>query len=314
MFLRFQKDFKGAVICTLCSGGKYSGEGASHCSDCGQGSFSSTGATLCEMCDNTKGFVSKGVANDACEYCGVGKYAELATHECKSCIRGKYSVGGVSECLVCEEGKFSDNEGASSCSTAEAGKRIVKEGVLRIGEADCEKETFSTGAKDDCAVCEGGGHSEAGSSSCVKSPPGFYYDGTSDQPCVAGKFAAAGASTEAGCLECVNGKYSSPGAAYCSTAEAGKRVTKVGGLRVNVTACLLNTFSTGADDNCADCEGGHSEPGSSSCIETPQGHFFDGSADLPYLACHLETSLNVLVFVLNLLDLKPFHRPRLLKP
>ena len=92
---------------------------------------------------------------------------------------------------------------------------------------------------------------------------------------MAGKFSASGASSVSECVECVNGKYSSEGAAYCSTAEAGKKIIKVGGLRVGVAECDINTFSTGAEDDCEACDGGHSGPGSSSCQQTQPGQYFN---------------------------------------
>ena len=90
---------------------------------------------------------------------------------------------------------------------------------------DCVAGKFSVGAADDCTTCVGG-HSDAGSSSCVDTPPGYYYDGSTDVQCVAGKFSASGASDISGCNLCPNGEYSAAGAAYCSTAAAGKSVIK----------------------------------------------------------------------------------------
>jgi len=132
--------------------------------------------------------------------------------------------------------------------------------------------------KHTCNECEGS-HSESGSSLCVNMSSGYYFNGAIDRPCIAGRFSASGTNDESGCQECGNGKYSENGAAYCNTAGAGKRITKdKDNLRVGVEDCGANTFSTGANDDCAVCEGGHSEAGSSSCVNTPQGHYFDISA------------------------------------
>jgi len=144
---------------------------------------------------------------------------------------------------------------------------------LRVDQENCAMNYFSTGAADDCQTCDGG-HSDPGSSSCVDTAPGHFYDGTTDQQCVAGKFSASGAAEESGCVECSSGKFSAAAAAYCNTAGAGKMISKVLGLRVGLEDCGANTFSTGANDVCEVCdEGSHSEPGSTSCAETPPGHF-----------------------------------------
>ena len=242
--------------CLSCEEGTYSLGGRDVCTICKEGKISGAGASGCVGCE--PGYVVEG---NVCEPCPKGRYAAFGDSVCSDCGNGKYSAAG-----------------AAYCSTVGAGKRIVKSNGLRVGVSDCEANTFSTGANDTCARCEGG-HSEAGSSSCTETAPGYYYDGMTDRPCVAGKFSASGASSESGCEECVNGKYSADGAAYCSTAEAGKSVVKDGELRVGLTDCLANTFSTGAEDDCTACEVGHSEAGSSSCVETAPGHYYDGTTD-----------------------------------
>jgi len=50
---------------------------------------------------------------------------------------------------------------------------------------------------------------------------------------------------------------------------------------VSTSLCPTNTFSTGAIDTCTPCDGGHSEVGSSSCVSTPPGQYWSGTADLP---------------------------------
>ena len=44
--------------------------------------------------------------------------------------------------------------------------------------------------------------------------------------------------------------------------------------------CESNTYSTGGVDFCSACVGGHSEPGQSSCVSTPPGNYWDGTADI----------------------------------
>ena len=180
---------------------------------------------------------------------------------------------------MCETGKFAsiaEGNGESVCSPVEAGQKAVMSGVLRVGQENCPQNHFSNGGADDCQPCEGGGHSEAGSPRCADTPPGHYYNGVTDVECVAGKFTASGASDESECEECGNGKFSGNGAAYCSTAPAGTKITFSNNLRVDREDCAINTFSTGANDDCAVCaEGGHIEVGSSSCVQTQPGQYFD---------------------------------------
>ena len=139
----------------------------------------------------------------------------------------------------------------------------------------CDANTFSVGGTDTCTPCEGS-HSDVRASVCVNTPSGYYHFGNTDLPCSAGRYSASGASSYYGCKECGNGKFSGEGAAYCSTAEAGKRIVEEEGMRVNVTDCEKKTFSTGASDDCTPCgEGGHSEAGSAACLQTAPGQHFN---------------------------------------
>ncbi|GMH50627.1 hypothetical protein TL16_g00828 [Triparma laevis f. inornata] len=224
-------DYRGAVVCTFCSGGQYSGvDGASACSNCDRGKFSNPGATSCETCEHTEGFVAKGEGNNNCEYCGIGKYANLLTHECKPCVLGKYSVGGVNECLDCESGKFNLNDGASSCSpegqysssvgaatcsTAPAGKKPTSN---RQGTENCPPGTFSAGGKTECVQYESGKFSSEGAVGCSQCEPGEvpvatlvknarWYTSTDQTECLlcpAGRISGVSASS---CTVCEEGKY-----------------------------------------------------------------------------------------------------------
>ena len=72
-----------------------------------------------------------------------------------------------------------------------------------------------------------------------------------------------------GCLSCAPGTYSDTGSAYCATAGAGNRTNDD---RTGMLVCPVNTFSTGSADACSPCtNGGHSQPGSSSCEKCDTG-------------------------------------------
>ena len=141
------------------------------------------------------------------------------------------------------------------------------------GCLSCEEGTYSLGGRDVCTICKEGKISGVGASSCVGCEPGYVVEGNVCEPCPRGRYAAFGNLV---CSDCGNGKYSAAGAAYCSTVGAGKQIVKMNGLRVGVSDCEADTFSTGANDTCTLCgDGGHSEAGSSSCLQTQPGQHFN---------------------------------------
>ena len=230
----------------------------------------STGATdVCETCG--AGFSNEG--SSTCGSCTPGRYKQVSgsIKPCEDCTAGKYSETGTNSeagCLDCGVGTYSSS-GASYCVTVGAGS---KNNADRTGEEMCTADTFSTGATNVCTSC-GGGHSETGSSSCVSTPPGHYYDGAADVPCPGGTFSANGASSLSGCEDCSGaGEYSAAGAAYCSTNPAGTFVTLD---RSSTAPCPPSTYSTGAADTCSLCsdpgEFSHS-PSTTSCSRAPPGH------------------------------------------
>ena len=51
-------------------------------------------------------------------------------------------------------------------------------------------------------------------------------------------------------------------------------------LWVSSTNCTLNTFSTGANDDCSTCEEGtHSRAGMATCVQTQPGYYFDPASN-----------------------------------
>jgi hypothetical protein len=178
----------------------------------------------------------------------------------------------VDECDGCASGTYSSG-GSAYCNTVAAGYETNSD---RTAAFKCSANHFSTGATDSCTPCEGG-HSDIGSSSCVSTPPGHFWNGTADVPCPASTFSENGASDVNGCISCDGpGEFSYAGASYCKTALAG---TKPNSLRTATELCPANYFSVGAADNCAPCPAnGHSQEGSPSCDFCGLGEEFD--ADL----------------------------------
>jgi hypothetical protein len=88
---------------------------------------------------------------------------------------------------------------------------------------------------------------------------------------------AAGTSGDgsASCEPCTKGKYSSAGAAYCITAEAGYKANSANTAAVE---CSVNEYSTGATGACSICEGSEfSSAGSSKCDSCGPGTYMSGS-------------------------------------
>eukprot|EP00519_Triparma_laevis_P003800 CAMPEP_0182496358 /NCGR_PEP_ID=MMETSP1321-20130603/5016_1 /TAXON_ID=91990 /ORGANISM="Bolidomonas sp., Strain RCC1657" /LENGTH=919 /DNA_ID=CAMNT_0024699959 /DNA_START=167 /DNA_END=2923 /DNA_ORIENTATION=+ len=207
---------KGAVVCTLCVGGKYSDRGATVCNECVNGTYSNPGAATCDTCNHTEGFISharNGDGNNACEYCGIGKYADLPTHKCKPCQHGTYSVGGVNQCLECEPGKFNLNDGASSCSPCEPGS--VPDGTT--GCTICTAGKYAAFGTTECTDCNGAGQysNQDGSAACLTAPAGMKPTDNRDnvESCLPGTYSVGGADA---CSNCGSGETSEEGAAGCS--------------------------------------------------------------------------------------------------
>ncbi|GMH69413.1 hypothetical protein TrLO_g2906 [Triparma laevis f. longispina] len=93
--------------------------------------------------------------------------------------------------------------------------------------------------------------------------------------CIAGKASMGGAVSE--CTRCDGpGEYSEPQASVCRIAPAGYKPTETGhSLKTGIEICPKNTFSIGAADKFTECaDGGHSNPGESSCEKCSTGKYF----------------------------------------
>jgi len=296
-----QPDRSGVIYCPV----NTASVGATDaCTECGFGQFSSLGSAVCSTAGAGKkpNAVRDGEepcpintfsvgANDTCTGCGdshsdigasscidtpPGYYFHTTTNTDLQCPAGTFSEDGASSlsgCGACDDGKgqFSD-VGSAYCSTAGAGK---VPNAQRSAEEPCPINTFSVGASSYCTNCQNS-HSDVGSSSCTPTPPGYFFDNATntDIPCPKGTYSATGATSLAHCLTCsYSGEYSAAaGSTYCSTVGAGKASNKN---HTNYEICPVNHFSIGATNNCTLCDGGHSTPGSASCVDTPPGHYFD---------------------------------------
>ena len=186
--------------------------------------------------------------------------------------------GNVTSCTACtKDGMYSDENLASVCSTASAGR---KPSADHTSIETCPENTFSIGASNNCTSCPDGGHSLPGSSACEKCSTGTYYNKPANtcESCPLGKFTATGESDINNCKTCDPGFISNnpDGAGFCSPCPAGSYANP------SQTACLPCSpgFLSGiAATHCDACEIGKFAPGSNNtgCLFCDDKDFLKGS-------------------------------------
>ena len=234
-----------------CPAGTKSTHGADNLAGCeacrGDGKYSvEAGATACRVVGAGKGVVknedgngigfTKCLANhystgasDNCKACAIG-HSEAGQAACVStpqghywngtfdvqCPAGRFSASGaygalsLGGCEVCGDGTYSEI-GSNYCSTVSAGKKVVKDGELRVNVTECDENTHSTGGKDDCLNCATGSYSLSGAFACISCSGGEYYDSINKtcEKCPASTYTLSGASDIDGCELCNGeGEYS----------------------------------------------------------------------------------------------------------
>lgn len=132
--------------CKNCKIGKTSKEGSSFCSQCQAGEFLSQNKK-CKIC--AEGSFSIGGAEDECELCPKGRFADKGRMTCSLCPPGKHGnnlVGFDNEtmCVPCSEGRFSNASGFErddQCVPCPAGTIVLKGVTGATSEPEaCEKE------------------------------------------------------------------------------------------------------------------------------------------------------------------------------
>lgn len=181
----------GAVQCSACAAGKFSGEKQSVCSQCAAGTYSLSSASQCTQCEPGK--YSSAPASSTCTACASGQAASgTGSTVCSQCLPG-YSAAssGAVKCQACASGTYSDQLGATFCKECSAGSYSVQD---------------NTTALSACLQCSAGSYSaSARATSCLTCPAGTYS-------------ASTGATS---CSPCAAGKYSStPGSTVCTTCTA----------------------------------------------------------------------------------------------
>ena len=229
-----------------------------------------TQASQCVTC--SRGYFSTSrESSSACERCSAGKYSdEKALREdsqCKPCSAGKWSAGtGLTSdkaCIACGAGKFAD--------TLEDGqtKDVCRGSCSRGKYSD---ETALT-ADSQCKLCSAGkwsnGTGLSSEADCIS--------------CLPGKYSSSGSGQEREnvCDDCPSGKYGegetgkdkTKGPTSCDDCPGGYSQKASG--RQSCTTCFLGYFSEGASDYCDLCTYGkyQDENIQNSCKSCPNGTF-----------------------------------------
>lgn len=118
------------------------------------GTFSLEGALVCSPCPS--GFYS-GVRASVCIPCAIGTYRQIdsASGDCDPCAAGTYApFEQASLCLDCPRGFYSEAGGASACSPCPAGTAggRIAGGGLADACVDCAAGEYSTA--DGSMACE----------------------------------------------------------------------------------------------------------------------------------------------------------------
>ncbi|GMH82697.1 hypothetical protein TrVE_jg3345 [Triparma verrucosa] len=240
--------------CTICSNGKFSGEGADICTNCGAGRYlAGDGSDISKHDDESDCLVCRSgtyqeqdVAS-SCESCVAGTYlsddgVDISSHDnvddCSDCASGKYSGSSWQTCSSCSAGKFlvdsaTDTE-ASACSDCDAGKRS---GVASLACDDCDAGKYSDSSSEFCTDCDAGKYSMVSASAVCTD-------------CDAGKFSGAAALT---CGNCAAGKYSESSSESCTNCDAGKYSSIIS---ESCTSCSPGKYSGTTSSECVSCAAG----------------------------------------------------------
>jgi Tyrosine-protein kinase ephrin type A/B receptor-like len=140
------------------------------------------------------------VGSTACTQCNPGYYASnQQTGACTQCAAGKYSSNSdVSGCALCPAGSYSST-GAAICTSCPVGKSGPSgSNNVNLCTTTCASGFYSatdskTGGQV-CTICPIGTYSAGGVGSCTQCPAGY-------------TTAAAGADSQAKCVQCAAGQY-----------------------------------------------------------------------------------------------------------
>ncbi|GMI09210.1 hypothetical protein TrVE_jg1220 [Triparma verrucosa] len=246
---------------------------------CPAGRYSENGNTEdCIWCPDGKILLDNGSdpfehdSEGDCDACPAGRYAEDQASPCESCPAGRYTTGSnAGECTGCPAGKYNDHEPIGSMDDA---SHHVSENSC----TSCEPGKYapSTGFTA-CINCGPGRYSTSqgglSEASCLLCPEGKY---SSDQVrsigcslCPSGTYAASPMSTI--CLQCITGKYSWQNP-ITTTSSTGI---------VACSDCAPGTYTgRSGQSSCLDCEAGRysSNTGGTTCSLCAAGTYSSAAA------------------------------------
>ena len=198
---------------------------------------------------NGGGIVGHRNSYSGCDYtCPVGKGADQPCEgecdQCLDCVDGKYSPENDKVCLMCPAGMKFVKSGVNledSCAQCEEGKWSYE---------DKRKNPLISQTYTECTSCP------SGERNILQNP---VYVRNQDY-------------AQEICKTCEDGKYSTKGAASCTSCEAGKKWISV----LTCRGCEVGKYSAGEGSlSCTDCaEEQYAPEESSSCSTCPEGKTF----------------------------------------
>ncbi len=250
-----------------------------------------TGQSDICSCQCNEGYYMNYTNGHVCTLCQAGYYCPAHTVEytgsCPDsegatpqfCTQGQCSAAGSSSCSNCPVGTHSlgtasagylSEDSTSACSPCDPGTYSSKEGSWACSE--CEEGYYCPSATESQTIC------------------GVEVTGTIKEPCPAGTYSNAGASS---CTPCEAGTYSTGNAAECTPCQEGSycpaneitglydsKVTCPEGHKcpagsTSATACEVGTFSNEGASSCTPCNAGQyqDEAGKSSCKPCSAGTY-----------------------------------------
>ena len=240
----------------------------------------------------------RGLKNDTCQKCEIGKYSDviggfckdcssgfasnkIESYTCNKCESGKYTNGKHTiECIQCPSGFYSDIEGASTCNACENGTySTILGSVSKENCIECESGKISSYGSDDCTFCEIGKWAKKRRHciNCFSGRYSFNTGLTSNSECLLcpiGKYNdEEGLVFENQCKICENGKIGiiegAQSNASCILCEQGKFKSSL----TNCETCPNGWISNNEENNCIMCETGKWALDKKSCVQCSKGKY-----------------------------------------
>lgn len=209
-------------------------------------------------------------SSSACLTCPRGSRLQTVDGKgvCTPCPVGTYEDDG--RCYTCLPGTISAEEGNTKCTPCEPGTISKNYGNGYTECVPCPATTYEED-RTKCLTCVSGYYSNqvggSGPSTCKKCADGYVTrNGGGNTHCTACPAGTAADMIMNSCLNCAPGTYApGEGQTRCQRCPPGTRTLSFGGPNKECVPCPENTYE---EDNmkCMNCFGGHSMPGSTSCI------------------------------------------------